>query len=88
MIVKQFFLKATVIGVVLLFTLVLFFECSSIETTPAPSGLMVDLLSKPESAVITSSQPNFSWIVAGEESIQSGYQILLASDENILKQDK
>lgn len=88
MIVKQFFLKATVIDVVLLFTLVLFFECSSIETTPAPSGLMVDLLSKPESAVITSSQPNFSWIVAGEESIQSGYQILLASDENILKQNK
>lgn len=88
MIMKLNFKKATVRGLVLLFTLVLFFGSSSIETTSGPSGLMVNLLSKPESAVITSSQPNFSWIVAGEASMQSGYQILLASDENILKQNK
>ena len=32
-----------------------------------PKGLMTDLLSIPEYAVITNSQPHFSWIIPGEK---------------------
>jgi hypothetical protein len=52
-----------------------------------PKGLMTDLLSIPEYAVITNSQPHFSWIIPGEKSIQTAYQILVASDSTKLEEN-
>lgn len=75
-------------GLVLLFTLGLYTGCGNTGSNPAPSGLMTDLLSYPESAVITDPQPHFSWIVAGGESMQTNYQILVASDEEMLEQSR
>jgi alpha-L-rhamnosidase len=62
--------------------------CGSIVSDSAPEGLMTDLLSNPERALITSSKPHFSWIVAGSESLQSAYQIIVASNEEMLKHNK
>jgi hypothetical protein len=49
---------------------------------------MTDLLSNPESAVITNPLPHFSWFVGGTESMQTAFQILVASDEKMLQQNK
>lgn len=45
-----------------------------------PSGLMCELLSRPDLSVITNPRPAFSWIVpsAGSQDFQSAYQIMAA----------
>ena len=53
----------------------------------APTGLLCNLLSHPESAVITNKTPNFGWIVnAGvKEDYQTAYQIEVASSPSLLQ---
>jgi hypothetical protein len=67
---------------------VMLFSCQKKDADNAPEGLMADLLSNPESAVITNPRPCFSWIVAGPESMQTAYQIIVASDEKMLEQNR
>ncbi|NLO03921.1 MAG: alpha-L-rhamnosidase [Bacteroidales bacterium] len=72
----------------LLIITVMLFSCQKKKSDNAPEGLMSDLLSNPESAVITNPRPCFSWIVAGPESMQTAYQIIVASDEKMLEQNR
>ena len=72
---------------ILTFTFLLL-NCDGVKKNSAPKGLMIDLLSTPESAVITNPHPHFSWVVAGTESMQTAFQILVASDKKILQQNK
>lgn len=81
---KKFFRYENLIIICAFFLL----SCSGSKSKQAPEGLMTDLLSDPESAVITNPQPHFSWIVAGGESMQTNYQILVASDEEMLEQSR
>jgi alpha-L-rhamnosidase len=55
-----------------------------------PYGLMVDLLSKPEEAVITNPTPSFGWIVSDTSrgAKQSAYQIIVASNQENLTINK
>lgn len=85
---KQNLQKMIIAGLFWLFATGLFTGCGDNGSESVPTGLMTDLLSNPESAVITNPQPHFSWIVAGTESMQTAFQILVASDEKMLKQNK
>jgi len=85
---KQRLQKIIRTGMFLLFTTGLHSGCGDKGSESVPNGLITDLLSNPESAVITNLLPHFSWIVAGGESIQTAYQILVASDEKMLQQNK
>lgn len=49
----------------------------------APTGLMCELMARPELATITDPTPRFSWIV-GSTGRQAAYQILVASDRESL----
>jgi alpha-L-rhamnosidase len=57
---------------------------------PTPTGLMCDLLSAPETAVITNRQPEFSWIVNSRHNgdDQAAYQILVADSEKLIAEAK
>ncbi len=80
--------KIVISGLVLLFTSGLSISCSTDVSVSAPTGLMTDLLSEPEKAVITTSQPRFTWIPAEEEAMQTAYQIIVASSEKILQKNE
>ncbi|MGV3763611.1 alpha-L-rhamnosidase-related protein [Parapedobacter sp.] len=51
------------------------------DTIVAPTGLMTNLLTKPEESVITTLVPTFSWIVPTQQpdDVQTAYQVLVAS---------
>ncbi|MFW5884240.1 MAG: alpha-L-rhamnosidase C-terminal domain-containing protein [bacterium] len=55
-----------------------------------PTGLMVNLLARPERAVVTTSEPRFSWIVNASHpgAIQQGARILVASSLERLVRDE
>lgn len=59
-------------------------------TARQPTGLMVDLLSHPESASIRNRTPTFSWIVndAAPNAHQFGFQLLVSSDPERLNRDE
>ena len=65
----------------------LFCAQSGEETLAAPSGLLVELLRHPESALITSRNPHFSWIVndRARGAVQTSYQIQMASQTNLVE---
>ena len=71
------------------FILVLFllYSLNSFGQENAPSGLLCDLLSHPELAVITHKTPDFGWIVnAGvKDDYQTAYQIQVASSPALLQ---
>ena len=71
-------------------SLVFVISCSFFSNDSAPTGLMADLLLYPEEAVITNSEPTFSWIVNGKGDgvMQSAYQILIASAEKAINKEK
>lgn len=52
----------------------------------APSGLMCELMARPESAGIADSTPEFSWIVPANR--QTACQILVGSDQTILDKNQ
>ncbi|MFC7523720.1 alpha-L-rhamnosidase C-terminal domain-containing protein [Parapedobacter sp. GCM10030251] len=56
-------------------------QAATADTIVAPTGLMTNLLTKPEKAVITTLVPTFSWIVPQKEDNdrQTAYQLLVAS---------
>jgi hypothetical protein len=56
----------------------------------APSGLLCDLLTRPENSLITNAIPDFGWIVNSSQSneVQSAYQILVSSSLDNLAQNK
>jgi alpha-L-rhamnosidase len=85
---KQTLKKMIIAGLVLLFTTGLYTSCINSGNEPAPTGLMTDLLLEPGEAVITSPQPRFTWIPGGEEVMQTAYQVIVASSEKNLKNDK
>ncbi len=60
---------------ILVITLLIF--STSLFAQNQPTGLLCNLLSRPELTQITSPYPQFGWIVNSE--IQSAYQILVAS---------
>lgn len=55
---------------------------------PAPNGLLCELLSNPQKAVITDSIPEFSWIFPVEGEYQNAYRILVASSTELLEENK
>ncbi|MFB2117760.1 alpha-L-rhamnosidase C-terminal domain-containing protein [Parapedobacter sp. 2B3] len=61
----------------------------AIADTVRPSGLMTNLLTKPEKSVITTRGPMFSWVVPTSEpnDFQTGYQLLVASSPRLLEAD-
>jgi alpha-L-rhamnosidase len=64
------------------------FACEK-ETAPVvPSGMMVEFIREPEKVRILDLKPEFTWIVPPEAGIQSAYQILVASSEINLKNNK
>jgi hypothetical protein len=69
-------------GVLSLFILFLAGCQNADQTLQPPSGLMVDLLTQPENAAITSKKPEFGWIVQSKKdsTMQAAYQVLVASD--------
>ena len=85
-------LNPTKVFIVLTFIL-LWFMFSTCQQTddqlPPPSGLMVDLLTQPENAAITSKKPEFGWIVQSESdsTMQAAYQVLVASDSQKVAND-
>ena len=73
--------------IIILSLFVLTISCNS-QQTPAPSGLLCQLLRDPNDAVITDSLPEFSWIVNSQQNDvrQTAYRLLVASSqENIDK---
>jgi alpha-L-rhamnosidase len=48
----------------------------------APSGLMVEFISKPEEIKILDLKPEFTWIVPVKAKFQTAYQILISSNKN------
>ncbi|MGK6350016.1 alpha-L-rhamnosidase C-terminal domain-containing protein [Parapedobacter sp. DT-150] len=60
------------------------------DTTAAPTGLMTNLLTRPERSVITTLAPTFSWVVPTLENgdYQTAYQVLAASSPVLLKAGK
>lgn len=56
----------------------------------APSGLLCNLLTEPETCVITESRPDFGWIVNStvQGDRQTAYRILVASSSELLKKQK
>lgn len=62
-----------------------FLISAEIMNLPPPTGLMVELLRFPEKAVITDAIPEFSWIVPNSVTKQIAFQILVASDIDLLK---
>lgn len=50
-----------------------------------PSGLLCDLLVKPEHGLIATREPTFGWIPAGASGSQSAYQIRVADDRAALR---
>ena len=59
----------------------------AIPAQDAPSGLLCNLLTQPETCVITEPQPDFGWIVPStrDGDFQSAYQILVASSPKLLE---
>jgi len=55
-----------------------------------PSGLMCELMARPELAQIGDPTPEFSWIVGSDarDDRQTGYQILVASDRDTLDRNQ
>lgn len=55
----------------------------------APDGLMVELLAKPEIAVVLDSRPEFSWIVRSgkKDDVQTAYRIMVAGSMEKLDKD-
>ncbi len=82
---KQKLHRMIVAGLVLLFAPGLLTGCGDKGSESVPSGLMTDLLSEPGKAVITTSQPRFTWIPAGGETMQTAYQVIVASSEEKLQ---
>jgi len=76
---KTFFIAAT--ATVLLNALIL------AQGPAAPSGLMCELMTRPELATITDATPRFSWVV-GSAGKQTAYHILVASDGQSLDRDR
>lgn len=57
---------------------------------PAPTGLLTELLARPELTVIPTARPSFGWVVeaTGLDQVQTAYQILVASSEERLERDE
>jgi alpha-L-rhamnosidase len=85
MVKKQKLQEMIIAGLFLLFTIGLHTGCGNKGSESVPTGLMTDLLSEPEEAVITTPQPRFTWIPGGEEAMQTAYQVIVASTEENLQ---
>ncbi len=58
--------------------------------SPAPTGLLCQLLSHPELSVITERKPQFGWIVNSDKQgdMQKSYHIMVASSRELLNADR
>ncbi|MBS14411.1 MAG: alpha-L-rhamnosidase [Gemmatimonadetes bacterium] len=65
-------------------------ESASMLTAIQPTGLMVDLLTAPETTTLTNPNPTFSWIVNDTEpnAFQEAFQILVSSSAERLANDE
>ena len=64
--------------------------CMIMPGNHQPRGLMVDLLSSPEEAVITNPVPLFSWMIDDERhgARQTAWQVMVASSEKIILREE
>ena len=69
--------------------LILNFRSAAFSQSPAPSGLLCQLMSHPEFSVITEQNPNFGWIVNSNKQgdCQIAYQMMLATSSDLLNRD-
>ncbi len=60
------------------------------QTALQPTGLMVDLLTRPEDAVVRNRKPAFSWVMNDLEpnAYQEAFHILVASSAELLEKDE
>ncbi len=60
------------------------------ESSPAPTGLMCELMARPQLGPIADPRPEFGWIgcSTGQTGRQTAYQLLVASSEALLAQDR
>ncbi len=65
-------------------------QLSTYAQSPAPSGLLCQLMSHPELSVITEKNPVFGWIVNSNKpgDSQKTYQILVASSAELLQNNQ
>ncbi|MBK7106937.1 MAG: alpha-L-rhamnosidase [Ignavibacteriae bacterium] len=82
---QKFKLIIKIISILFSFVITLSFSDNRISP---PTGLLCELLRFPESAAITDSIPEFSWIVPYEVAEQKSYQILVASSKFLLDKNK
>jgi alpha-L-rhamnosidase len=54
----------------------------------SPSGLMVEFIRQPEDVPVMDLRPEFSWIVPPDAGVQTAYQILVGSSEEILRKNR
>lgn len=54
----------------------------------SPTGLMVEFIREPRNVALLDPEPEFSWIVPDLSVNQSAYQIMVASDRELLLKDK
>lgn len=54
----------------------------------APTGLMVEFIREPRNVSVLDPEPEFSWIVPDISVSQSAFQIMVASDRELLLKDK
>jgi alpha-L-rhamnosidase len=80
----------TTIAVILSSTVLLIAHSIDAESGPlAPTGLMCELLTAPETTVITDPSPRFGWIVNSDrkDDVQKAYQILVCSSRELEEKD-
>lgn len=74
------------------FSIILLFIIQSVicAQSPAPSGLLCQLMSHPELSVITEKNPEFGWIVNSNKpgDSQKAYQIMVASSPDLLQNNQ
>ncbi len=67
-----------------------YMQCSkqTVQEVPTPSGLLCELLRKPEKLVITEIFPDFGWVFTREGICQTGYWILVASTPELIQKNQ
>ena len=70
----------------LIIILCLLAACSTKEG--GPTGLMIEFIREPEQTLILDPNPEFTWVVPSHVTLQSAFQIQIASTRTLLKKNE
>ena len=84
------FMKRTILRITGTWIFIFFIQTAGAAPLPPPTGLMTNLLTKPEKSLMTTLKPAFSWVLphASDNDHQTAYQLLVASTPELLEADK